>query len=234
MKKSFVSVFAAVLIMGAGQAYSSVEAEQQAPAPGLVAVEKGVFQSTWIMPEVDFGKYDRIVVAQEGVMEYRDVGPARHSRSTMLRSNEREFGIPEKDKERIARNAGESFVKALSKSKRFEVIDDAAAQVPVKGTLVLRGHMLDIVSNVPPTMAGASSVYGNVMGQATLVIELLDAETGEIVGFAAERSHIQRSGSNSIDSMTEMNSVTALAELRRWASRAGMRLAKGLDAEHKV
>ena len=31
-----------------------------------------------------------------------------------------------------------------------------------------------------------------------------------------------------------MNSATAMAEVRRWASRAGMRLAKGLDGEHKV
>lgn len=234
MKKVIGKAIAVVFAMGVSHGAFAIESQEQAPAPGLVEVKKGAFQSTWVKPDVDFRDYERVVIAQQGVAEYRDVGHAKKSRSSMLRSGEREFGILDSDRERIERNAGDSFVKAFAKSKHYDVIDDASVEVPVKGTLVLRGHMLDMVSNVPPPMAGSGSVYGNIMGEATLVIELIDAETGEIVGFAAERSKIQRSGGFSIDSMAEMNSVTALAEVRRWANRAGSRLAKGLDAEHKV
>ena len=233
MKKSFVSTIAIVIALGFSQASLAQKEENQAPAPGLVELEKGAFQSTWVKPDIDFREYARVVIAQEGVTEYRDVGPAKKSRSFMLRSNESEFGIPDVDRERIERNAGDSFVKAFAKSKHYEVIDDDSVEVPVKGTLLLRGHMLDVVSKVPPPMAGASSVYGNIMGEATLVIELIDAETGKMVGFAAERSKIQRSGGSSVDTMAEVNSVTALAEVRRWASRAGSRLAKALDEAYK-
>ena len=134
----------------------------------------------------------------------------------------------------MGRHAGESFVKSLSRSKHYEVIDDSETEFPVKGTLILRGHMLDVVSKVPPPIAGSGAVYGNVMGEATLVIELFDAESGEMVAFVAERSNIQRSGSFDVGFVPEMNSATAMAEVRRWAGRAGMRLAKGLDGEHKV
>ncbi len=236
MKKSIASVFAAMVVMGASQLTfaNSETAVAQAPAPGLVEVKNGAFQSTWVNPEVDFRQYQRVVIAEEGALEFRDVGHPQKSRARMLHANERVFGVPERDRERVGRHAGESFVKSLSRSKHYEVIDDSETEFPVKGTLILRGHMLDVVSKVPPPIAGSGAVYGNVMGEATLVIELFDAESGEMVAFVAERSNIQRSGSFDVGFVPEMNSATAMAEVRRWASRAGMRLAKGLDGEHKV
>ena len=234
MKKSIAAVFAVVLGMGVSQLSIAAATGIEAPAPGLVEVEKGSFQSTWVNPDVDFGQYDRILIAPESVVEYRETAPAQKSRSRLLHANEREFGVPERDRERLERHASESFIKALARSKHYDVIDDPEVQVPVKGTLILRGHMLDVVSKVPPPIAGSGAVYGNEMGEATLVIELFDAATGEMVGFAAERSKIQGSGSFDLATVPEINTVTALSELRRWASRAGTRLAKGLDAEHRV
>ena len=234
MKKSILAVFAISLVASISQVAIAAPDASIPPAEGLTEIKKGAFQSTWINPDVDFRQYDRVVIVQNGLSDYRDVGPARNSRSQMLRSNEREFGISERDREKFERNAGDAFTKALSKSKRYEIIDDLESEVPVAGTLVLRGHLLDVVSNVPPPMAGSGAVYSNVMGEATLVLELIDAETGKVVAYAAERNKIQPSGSFSIATMTETNSVTAMAEVRRWASRAGSRLAKGLDDEHKV
>jgi hypothetical protein len=234
MKKSVLAAFALSLVAGISQVAVAAPVAQEAPAEGLVEIKKGAFQSTWINPDVDFRQYNRVVIVQNGHSDYRDVGPVRNSRSQMLRSNEREFAMSEADRERFERIAGDSFTRALARSKHYEIIDDLSVEVPVSGTLVLRGHLLDVVSNVPPPMAGSSSVYSNVMGEATLILELIDAESGKVVAYAAERSRIQRSGSFSVYDMTEVNSVTALAEVRRWASRAGNRLARGLDDEHKV
>jgi hypothetical protein len=56
--------------------------------------EKGEFRETWVLPGVDPSKYNKVFIWQ-GQFEYRDVGPARKTRSTMLSTHKREFGISE-------------------------------------------------------------------------------------------------------------------------------------------
>ena len=94
--------------------------------------------------------------------------------------------------------------------------------------------MLDVVSNVAPPVAGSGYVLSNMVGEAAVVLEIIDPVSGKTVAYAAERSVIQRRGNSSIDTMMESNSVTAFAEVKRWAGRIGSRLAKELDASHAV
>ncbi len=223
------------IVIGASLAAPAVlgAAEQTvAPAEGLVEVHKGAFQSTWVNPDFDFSQYDKIVIAPYGVVDFRDVGPEQKSRSRMLRSNEREFGIGERDRVRFESVAEESFARSLARSKRFELLELGLADSIEPGTLVLRAHVLDVVSNVAPPMVGSGAVYSNLVGEATVVIEIIDPASGKTVAYAAERNRIQRNSGTSIDMMMEQNNVTAWAEVRRWAGRIGSRLARGLDAAH--
>lgn len=230
MKKSFIASIAIALSASLAAPVALAAAEQsQAPAEGLVEVQKGAFQSTWVNPEFDFSQYDKVVVAPYGVVDFRDVGPEKKSRTRMLNSNEREFGVSERDRERFSEIAGEAFAKSLAKSKRFELLDLGPNDRIEPGTLILRSHAVDVVSNVAPPLAGSGAVYSNRVGEATVIIEVIDSHSGKVVAYAAERNRIQRSNGNSIDLMMEQNSVTAWAEVRRWASRIGARMASGLD-----
>ena len=226
MKKLLIAACAFTFIAGVSQAVQAKSAPPQTTPDGLELVKRGAFQHTWIHPDADLSKYNKIVLV-DGSFEYRDVGPAKNSRSTMLRSNEREFGISERDRIRFEEQVTESFTKQLARSKRFELTEDIGPN-----TLILRGHVVDVASSVPPPMTGASEVYTNSVGEVTLRLELLDGETGKPLAYATERRKLQRPG-GSIDTMFAANSVTAWSEVRRWASQTGSRTARGLDDMHK-
>jgi hypothetical protein len=184
--------------------------------------EKSGFKETWVAPGADFTKYSKLYI-WKAEFQFRDVGPARRSRSTMLSTRKSEFGISEKDREEFQRIVREAFLDEIQKAKNFELVEDLD-----RNTLVMRGAVLDIISRVPPETVGRSEIYLQSIGEATLVMELIDAGTGEVVALVAERRHLQRSGSSGIGSMPT-NTVTIVADLRGWARRAARVLRTELD-----
>ncbi len=228
MNKLLTGILAAVVIGVTVQAQAAADSPPEVTEDGLVLQHKGAFQNTWVHPDVDFTHYDKVMLLDDGKVEFRDVGPVRKSRSQFLRSHEREFAVPEQDRQRFAEFAGESFEKGLSRSRKFELSDRPGA-----GTLIVRGHVQDVVSHVPPPFVGSGNVYSNQVGQATVVLEVYDGATGQPLALAIERRNIQRGGSHDISTMMDLNSVTAWAEVRRWAGQLGSRLARGLDQAHK-
>ena len=191
--------------------------------------EKSRFQKTWVHPEADFSKYDKLYI-WDGVFEFRDVGPAKRSRSTMVMSHQRDFGIRESDQEKFKQVVGDAFMKEIEKSKRFTVVDTLSAD-----TLFVRGAVLDIVSHVPPEMAGRSDVYLASSGEATLIIDLIDAETGVIQARVAERRAIQPPGGGRVDAFSQpTNSVTVGSDVGRWARSSAARLRTELDKAQKA
>ena len=227
MKKLFAASCAFIFAAGASLPVLAVSEPPRVTTDGLELVKRGAFQHTWIHPDVDFRNYDKIVLV-DGSFDYRDVGPAKNSRSRMLHSNEREFGISDKDRSRFEERVSDSFTKRLARSKHFEIVEQAGPN-----TLILRGHVVDVVSAIPPTLAGSGEVYTNSVGEVTLKLELYDGETGKPVAYATERRKLQRAG-GSIDTMFAANSVSAWSEVSRWASQTGSRVARGLDDMHNL
>lgn len=60
-------------------------------------------------------------------------------------------------------------------------------------------------------------------------MELLDAETGDVLAVVAERRKIQPLGGRIDEFSMPTNSVTVIAEIRRWAQRAGSKLSSELE-----
>lgn len=223
MKKLFAAALAAVMVAVAAPGLMAKEQPPQVTQDGLVLQKKGTFQYTWLKPDVDFSQYDKVLIIGDGDLEFRDVGPARKSRSRPLMSHERFFGVSEADQARFGEVAGESFEKQLQKARNLTVVNE-----PGEGVLIIRAHARDVVSQVPPQLAGRGEVYSRNVGQATVVMEFYDGVSGEPVALGMERSAIARPG-HDIDMMMPLNSVTAWAEVRRWASRIGIRLAHDLS-----
>ncbi len=220
-KRLFAATAAALLVTGIAIA---TEDEQGAAATeDLVEVDSS-FQETWINPNLDITKYENLFL-WEAYFEYRDVGPARRTRSTMMSTHKREFGISEKDRRKFEEVVSESFTKEIQKVKNLTIVD-----APAPNTLILRGAALDIISKVPPETVGRSEIYLATIGEATLVLELIDAETGQTVAVVAERRAI-KSGTGRIDEFSmPINNATIIAEVRRWAKAAASKLRKELDA----
>jgi len=193
---------------------------------GLVEGKSG-FRETWVNPEADFSQYDKIYL-WGAIFEYRDVGPAQRTRSTFNTSNKREFGIAPEDRVKFEETVSEVFLKELQKLKSLELTKEIGPD-----TMILRGGFLDIVSNVPPPSVGRTDVYMATFGEATFIVELIDAETGDILAVASERRKVEQPGGRIDQFTTRTTSVTLNAEVRRWASRAASKLRSEIDKAMK-
>lgn len=230
MKRIMTSLVAVAVGVGATLAYVATAEEEGRELSGRyeeLVQEKSAFRETFVLPGVDFTQYDKIYLwgAQ---FEYRDVGPASRTRNTMLNTHKREFGISESDREKFEAAISESFAKEIEKGKRFTVTDEIGPD-----TIILRGALLDIISRVPPQLSGRSEVYLASVGEATLVMELIDAENGSVLALVAERRGIATINANS-GAMVPTNSATVLGDVRRWARSAAAKLRGELDKAMKV
>ena len=223
MNKRSAIVITAMLCAFSAGAQEAVDADDTDDAYAHLEKGKSGFAETWVNPDADFSKYDSLYL-WDAEFEYRDVGPASRTRSTMMNTRQREFGISEEDRRAFEDVVAKAFVKEIQRARNFRVSDELGPNA-----LIMRGAVLDIVSNVPPEMIGRSELYLATIGEATLVLELIDAQDGEVVAVVAERRRIQ-SGSGRIDELSmPTNRATVIAECRRWASRSARKLREALD-----
>ena len=222
MKLKNIVLFA--IYLSVGNAFAQ-EPDQQAAEERYGHLEKGKsgFQETWVNPDANLAKYQNLYL-WEAAFQYRDVGPAQRSRMSMMNTRQREFGISEEGRKEFEEVVSEIFVAELNKSKTFNVVEEIGPN-----TLIMRAAILDIISKVPPDLMGRGDVYLSNVGEATLVLELIDAEDGEVFAIVSERQRI-KSGSGQIDSgSVRATRATVLTEVRRWAKRAAIKLRKELD-----
>jgi Protein of unknown function (DUF3313) len=230
MRQIAVIALGALMSVGAVHAQDNMsESIAEAKADGELVEGKSSFRETWVNPSVDFTQYDKILLG-EAEFEFRDVGPAKKYRSTMrTSSSKQEYGILEEDRQKFKDVVGEAFVKELSKSKKYEIVTDASP-----GTILLEGAVLDIVSHVPPEMVGRSEIYLSSVATVTLVLELHDAVSGEVLAYVEERRRIEPPGGGRIDSFTmPANSVTIWSDIGRWARSSASRLRKSMEKAQK-
>ena len=189
---------------------------------------RSTFQETWVLPGADFSQYDKIYF-WEGVFEYRDVGPATGTTSYRGRSTKTDFPVSDEGRRDFEQIVTETFSREMQRGKSFRVVDQVGPD-----TLIVSGALLDIVSHVPPETVGRVDTYLANIGEATLVVELIDAETGAVLAMVSERRKIQSPGGGQIDQFTmRANRVTINADIRRWASGLAGRLRSALDKAMK-
>jgi hypothetical protein len=222
---AIAAVVATVWVSGAEEAEDGNGEEQSNDRYAELVKENGEFQETFVLPGLDPSKYNKVFL-WEGQFEYRDVGPAQKTRSTMLSTHKREFGISEEDRRRFEEIVGEAFHKEIAKAKNFTIIENIDEMDAA--TLILRGAMLDIISRVPPQMVGRADVYLSSVGAATFVIEMIDAGTGAVVALAAERRSIETLNARTGASVPA-NSASVLGDIKRWSNSIARRLRTALD-----
>ena len=143
MKSFLVTLLVVIASWGFANAQDQTETAGSPRHEELEKV-KGAFKETWVHPDADFTQFSKAYL-WEGQFQYRDVGPARRTRSTMMSTRKREFGISDADRQKFEQAVSESFEKEFEKGKKFKIVDELGPN-----TMILRGAALDIVSNVPP------------------------------------------------------------------------------------
>ncbi|MDH3848694.1 MAG: DUF3313 domain-containing protein [Gammaproteobacteria bacterium] len=218
-----VAIAAAVLITGCASQEPAVQTGPTAETTfdGLVRIDNSRFAGAWIDPEIDLTQYTKIIPGG-AAFEFRNV--QKTSAMAARRSNEREFWISDANKQRLTDTVSEVFTEELQKSEHFTLADESGPD-----TLIINGALHDIVSRVPPEDVGRSEIYLRSLGEATLIIELRDSLSNEVIYRAVERRSVEQPGGQ----MIHANKATSWAEVRRWARRWAVRLREGLDSVHQ-
>jgi hypothetical protein len=231
MKTIGTIVLSTLLLCPAVFAEEAVGVATEAVKAEMVEARKSKFKDAWVHPDADFTRYNQLMFAETADWEFRDVGPAKSARSNLYNSNSKnQYGIREEDREKFKQTVSEAFIKEMERSKKFKIVD-----TPGPSTILIKAAVVDIVSNVPPEYIGRSEVYLATTGEATLVLELLDSETGAVLAYVEDRRKIQPAGSSgSINSFTmPSNSVTVWADVKRWARSGASRLRTTLEKAQK-
>ena len=205
-------------------AFAGFAAAQDAPETsfdGLVKQEKGRFKLTYVDPDIDFSVYNKYI---PGTAQFQFRAVKKTSNMTARRSNQREFWISDADKQKLEDTVSSIFAEELAKSETFTETNE-----PGPDTLIIRGALHDIVSQVPPEIIGRGEIYLSSMGEATLIIEAVDSLSGEVIYRAIERRAAARPGNQ----LVVANTVTSWAELRRLARRWASNLRDGMDSIHE-
>jgi hypothetical protein len=188
----------------------------------LVRVQKSVVDAAWVKPTLDLTPYKKLMVVSQG-LAFRKLEPV----SEFQARSESQFPVKEENKERLSRELREAFERELAKLERYEIVS-----APGPDVLLLTGAIIDVVSNIPPDIDsarfGRGGVYLTSIGDATLVIELRDSESGEILARAADRRAAESPFA------FEVNSVTAWTEVRRLASYWATLLRRRLEEIEKI
>jgi hypothetical protein len=189
---------------------------------GLVRVQKSVVDAAWVKPTLDLTPYKKLMVVSQGVA-FRKLEPV----SDFQARSESQFPVKEENKERLSRELREAFERELGELERYEIVSSPGPDV-----LLLTGAVIDVVSNIPPDIDsarfGRGGVYLTSVGGATLVIELRDSESGEILARAADGRAAESPFA------FEVNSVTAWTEVRRLASYWATLLRRRLEEIEKI
>lgn len=118
----------------------------------------------------------------------------------------------------------ETFVAELASGKVFEVVGEVGP-----GTLIVRAGFLDITSYVPPNASRTASVHLASVGEASIVFELIDANTGVIQARAGERRQIQPEMRMRGVNVAPANSATVWTEVERWTREVARGLREALE-----
>jgi hypothetical protein len=222
-------VAAASLCVGIGVAAPKQPQIQTGPNAevsydGLVRVKKSVVDAAWVKPDFDLTPYTKIMIASAG-LSFKKVKPVS---SFEARQGASEFPISPEGQQMFKDIMKEEFTAELSKLKRYQIVDKPGPDV-----LLMVGAVINIVSSVPTdaesaSFAGRGGVYLTSVGQATLVIELRDSLSNEILGRAIDGRAAESPFA------FEVNKVTAWTEVHRLAQAWASLLRKRLEEIEKV
>jgi hypothetical protein len=177
---------------------------------GLHRVARSRMQQVWVKPDLSLAGYSRVHPVPPTI-QYRAVrGEGARSRDA--------FPISDSRKALLERILEEEFRKELARSKYFSLTDGVGPDV-----VALRSGLADVVSFAPPEPTGRETGWITSIGEATLVLELRDTMSGEVLARAIDRRAPEpTSGAVRNTGVDKAAQVRLLA--RSWARMLRMRL----------
>ena len=207
------TIFGAVLVAALCAACATESRVPDVTHDGLERVEGSRVARAWVKPDVDFSQYTHVGLL-DCMVSFRRNWRMNHS------------GVRTRDMERIKSDLANEFRTVFTQELEnggFPVVD-----APDDHVLLVRPAIIDLDVAAPDTnSAGRSDSFTTSPGRMTLVIELFDSVSNEILARAVDRRNARNVG-NIRWTTRGTNRDAARRILRQWA---GMLVAK-LDEVH--
>ena len=211
-----LSVFAFAVGCTTGPAV--IDTASEATFDGLYPVKNVKADEAWARPDIDLSQYTKIMAVRAEV-QYRTA--VNQGKTQADRTRGGPYFIDAATRTQFEALVSQTFREELGKSERYEMVDEPGPDV-----LLVSGSLLDVASFVPesPTGMNAGAAIRKI-GEATLVLELRDSESGT----ALARSIDRRAAENYGGQMQSSNSVSNTYEVTRLLKFWAERLREGLD-----
>jgi len=151
---------------------------------GLYKMDNTVMQMGYAKPDLDLSGYTAFMLDPVRVAYQKD--PLGRTRRTM--GGESNFALSARQMENFKEIFHESVVEALTEDEGYELVGEPAPNV-----LRINASLIDLVVRVPTEVSGRESVYAASYGAVTLIVELYDSQSGEILALTADRQDPTRS-----------------------------------------
>ena len=226
VKKAVFLLLCGVLI--AGVLYAQDQPVKEVTGGDELVKKKGPFAENWVRPDADITKYSKLYL-WEPEFHFREGGAtsAGTTMQMMRGDSSGPYAVTEDSKKKFKEVVSEAVDKELARGKMFEVTDTVGP-----GTLLVATAVLDIVSDVPPNLSGGGIHLASV-GQATIVFELIDAETGVIQARVAERRAIQPDVRMNQVNAAPVNEASVWNDVKQWAGDEARELRQALEKAKK-
>lgn len=207
---TLIAIAAALVFSGCSSVTGKPSSAGAVNFEGLEAIKSRYFDIALVRPGVDFSAYSGLMVG-EPELAFRT--PDR---------SQQEFPLSKAQKSRFQALLASQFDNQLAQLQRLRLVDEAGPDV-----LRLEIRVQDINATIPPSAVGRVGRAGGFLlaaGEATLVLELYDSRSGEVLARVADvravegAAMLQKEGG----AVTTWSEVDELCE--QWAIRARERL----------
>jgi hypothetical protein len=220
LSRLFVVVLASMVLVTSGFAASkkSAELDELMSHDGLEKVKSKGLDLAYRRPGATLTGYNKVMLDPVEVAFHKDWDPQRTGSRMKLSSEDRE-----NIRSGVSKLVYEEFVKQLQKDNAYPVVTQQGPDV-----LRVKASIINLYANAPDTMEpGRSRTYTVSAGEMTLVAELFDSETGEVLARVIDRRESRNTGM-----MQLSNSVVNASEARSVASSWARILRSRLDDAH--
>ena len=160
---------------------------------GLHRVDNSVLDLVYVKPELKLQGYTNVIIGEIRVA-YRKDPEGRRVGNPGGMPEEANFALSRSQMDVLKSLFQEAVVKELTKDDGYEIVD-----APGPDVLRVSAYLVDLVVRVPTEKtAGRQYTRARSYGEVTLVLELHDSESEEILGRVADRRDPTRNTDNSL------------------------------------
>jgi hypothetical protein len=213
-------LLALTLALTSSLAATKKEVDEVMGRDGLQKISVKGLELAYARPGASLAAYKRVKLDPVEVQFDRSWDPTRTGSRIKLSAEERE-----KIRASVAKLVEEEFAKTLQKGGTYQLATESAPDV-----LRVKVSVLNVYINAPTgTGAGRSKTYVSSAGQMTLLAELSDAVSGQMLARVADRRE-----ANSLARMERADRIENEGAAREVAAAWAQILRNALDKAHAI